>query len=175
MDLVKKTDLMNIGLAPEDKRILVIDDIFYIKKDISRTLESEGGIVYTVSTGREAIEKMDLYNPSLLIMDVNLVDINGLELLSLLRNYINNNNIKIMIVSAIRDKRMVKKVFAYGIDYYLIKPYKKSHLADIVNKLLIYRKLQNEGKLCTRKNYLHYKQMIVNEAKEAGKSKSVKS
>lgn len=165
MDLRKKVNGGRAGLAPEDRRVLVIDDIFYIKKDISRTLEAEGNIVYTASNGREALEKMDLYNPSLITMDVNLTDINGLELLSLLRNYISANNIKVMIISAIRDKRVVKKVFSYGIDYYLIKPYKKNHLADIVNKLLIYRKLQNEGKLCIRKNYLHYKQMTVSENK----------
>jgi DNA-binding response OmpR family regulator len=76
------------------KKILIVDDEHLIRWSFSKKLESWGYFPETASNGKEAITLMNNFNPDLVLLDLNLPDINGIQLLkeikSLNSSYYNN-------------------------------------------------------------------------------------
>jgi DNA-binding response OmpR family regulator len=118
------------------KKILVVDDILYVVKSISKILKDEGYFVITAMTGVEAIEKFENYSPDLVTIDQNLPDMTGSDLVTRLRKQEGGNNVRIVFISAVYDKEIIKSILQLGVDNYLIKPFKKNKLTDAVRSLL---------------------------------------
>lgn len=127
-------ELTAIGLY--SKRVLVVEDITYVQRIISRSLTSAGYTVITASNGAEAIEKINRYAPALVTIDMNLPDIKGTALLEVIKKKFNHLNIKSVFISAVTNKSEIKAVLAKGADYYLIKPFKKSDLVQYVDSII---------------------------------------
>lgn len=102
------------------ERILVVEDEISISRFISNVLEKEGYAVVAVSTGKEALSLMESHCPDLVILDLGLPDMDGLEILSSLRKW---SNTPVLVVSA-RSQEMDKvKAFDLGSDDYITKPF----------------------------------------------------
>lgn len=121
---------------PETKKVLVIDDITYVVRSISRILRSHGYFVITAMTGKEALEKFDKYKPDLLTVDQKLPDMSGLQLVGKIRELHEGVNIKVIFISAVQEKEEIKSILNAGIDNYLLKPFKKDILLAAVKKLI---------------------------------------
>lgn len=103
--------------------ILVVDDEADLVKLLSFNLEKEGYVVRPASTGREAIEAALKYLPDLIILDVMLPEIDGLEVCRRLRNSPKTASIPILMLSA-RKEELDKVVgLELGADDYVIKPF----------------------------------------------------
>ncbi|MBN2535041.1 MAG: response regulator [Spirochaetales bacterium] len=118
------------------KKILVVDDIMYVVKSISRILRSEGYFVITAMTGKEAIKKFDKYKPDLITMDQILPDMTGLQLVGKLKERGGGEKVKIIFVSAVQGKDEIKSIIGTGISNYILKPFKKENLIAIVKNLI---------------------------------------
>lgn len=127
-------ELSEIGLY--SKRVLVIEDITYVQRIISRSLTEAGYTVVIASNGEEAIEMIKRYSPALVTIDMNLPDTKGAFLLEIIKNKFAEFNIKTIFISAVTNRNEIKSVLSRGADYYLIKPFKKSDLLDCVETVL---------------------------------------
>ncbi|MBN1696594.1 MAG: response regulator [Spirochaetales bacterium] len=128
-----------IELPPADsnvKRILVIDDITYVVKSITKILRSQGYFVISAMTGKEAIEKFGKYKPHLITVDQKLPDMSGIQLVEQIRCLDGGYNTKIIFISAVQEKEEIKSILTIGIDNYILKPFKKEMLIKIVSDLL---------------------------------------
>jgi DNA-binding response OmpR family regulator len=118
------------------KKILVVDDIMYVVKSISRILRTRGYFVITAMTGKEAIKKFDKYKPDLMTVDQNLPDMTGLQLVKKIKEHSGGEKVKIIFISAVQEKGEIKSIIGSGIDNYILKPFKHENLIDAVKKLI---------------------------------------
>ena len=118
------------------KKILVIDDITYVVKSISRILRNSGYFVITAMTGKEAIEKFVRYQPDLVTVDQKLPDMSGLKLVESIRTLEGGDLVKVIFISAVQEKEEIRSILATGVDNYLLKPFRKDILVQAVKKLI---------------------------------------
>lgn len=116
------------------KTIIIIDDDKFILNVFSRILQKQGYNVDVVETGQETLEKMNEKKYDLALIDVNLPDINGIDLVSKL-NSINPDLIKIVITGfpSIED---ATNAMDQGVIAYLVKPVKSEELIELIAKKL---------------------------------------
>ena len=112
-------------MAETKLRILVVDDERAIRHFLQITLSAEGYAVFEASNGREALSQVAAHRPDLLILDLGLPDIDGVELTKILRS---GSQVPIIILS-VRDQE-AEKVAALdaGADDYLTKPFGTAEL-----------------------------------------------
>jgi two-component system, chemotaxis family, chemotaxis protein CheY len=117
--------------------ILLAEDSAVTRAFLVATLEElEDFEVVEASTGFEALKQLPRRKFSLIITDINMPDINGLELINFVKNNINYRNIPLIVVTTEGSDRDRQKGMALGADEYLVKPIDPDQLQDIVKKHL---------------------------------------
>ena len=106
-------------------RILVIDDESTVRSILKMNLVSEGYEVEESSSGEAGLEKAAEFHPHLIILDLGLPDISGLEVLRRLRTW---TTIPILILTVTDDEETKVKLLDAGADDYLTKPFGPSEL-----------------------------------------------
>ena len=92
--------------------------------------------VLEVSSGYEALRCLPRESVDLIVMDINMPDINGLELLSFVRKTPSCKDTPIVIVSTDRAEEDRKRGVALGANAYLTKPFEPDELLATVRRLL---------------------------------------
>jgi two-component system KDP operon response regulator KdpE len=105
---------------PTKNRILVIDDEPQIQRLLFATLNAHDYDVIEAVTGQEGIQKAATFNPDLIILDMNLPDINGLEVLKRLREWFDR---PVLVLSVVSDQDVIVQALDSGADDYLTKPF----------------------------------------------------
>ncbi len=116
-------------------RILVVDDENEVNSFISTLLETEGFNVDSAFSGQEAIEKVESEEYDLILLDIMMEDINGIEVGKIIREKL-NKKIPICIITASSDFSNALKAFDIGIEGYIVKPFDISELLGKVQELL---------------------------------------
>ncbi|NQY21676.1 MAG: response regulator transcription factor [Campylobacteraceae bacterium] len=117
--------------------ILLLEDDVALNRAIKKVLELNNHIVSTFFDGNDVLEAFDK-NFDLYIFDINVPNINGLELLSLLYN--KNKNSKIIMITSNADSYSLEKAYELGCIDYLTKPFHLAELKIKVEKLDILKK-----------------------------------
>jgi two-component system, chemotaxis family, chemotaxis protein CheY len=120
------------------KKILVADDSPTTRALIVSTLEALGNFtVVEAANGFDALRILPREKVDLVITDINMPDINGLELISFIRSNQLYKATPLIIVSTEGSNRDRDKGLALGADAYLVKPFKPEELQQLVDRLLI--------------------------------------
>ena len=114
--------------------ILIADDDPYICQALIRSLTLEGFVAKSVSNGESAIQEVENNNPRILILDINMPKINGIEVIKYLRSI--DIDIPICVLSARDEVSDRVKGLESGADDYLIKPFAFEELLARINSLL---------------------------------------
>lgn len=117
------------------KKILAVDDEKHIVRLVQINLEKEGYEVVTANTGREALEKVASEKPDLVIMDVMMPEMDGLEALAALKNDEATANIPIIMLTAKAQDADVFRGWQTGADLYLTKPFNPMELVTFVKRI----------------------------------------
>lgn len=115
------------------KKILVVDDEFNIVDVIKSYLENCGYIVLVAYNGVKAIEIFEKENPSLIILDLMLPDINGQDVCKTIRK---RSSIPILMLTARVQEEDLLKGLDVGADDYMTKPFSPKELVARVGALL---------------------------------------
>jgi two-component system KDP operon response regulator KdpE len=107
-------------MSDEGQRVLVVDDETSIRRYLRAALSAQGFAVYEAANGQEAINGSVLYHPDLIILDLGLPDIDGVEVTRNLREWSQTPIIILSVREAENDK--VAALDA-GADDYLTKPF----------------------------------------------------
>jgi DNA-binding response OmpR family regulator len=121
------------------KRILVAEDNKLILETVAHSLSREVYEVIKANDGKECLKILDENTVDLLITDVYMPNINGLEVIAILQEQ-EKNKIPILVLSAAGAEENVLKAFELGADDFMIKPFSLSELNFRVKKLLILKK-----------------------------------
>lgn len=132
----------------DNKRILIVEDDFDLSKIIKDFLTNENYNIKQAFKGNEALELVESFSPDLIILDIMLPEIDGIELCKQIRS--NKNNIPIIIISA--KSSDYDKVLALGVgaDDYLTKPFSQIELVARVKSHL--RRANDFNNNSTQKN-----------------------
>lgn len=91
-------------------------------------------VVAEAETGRQAIELFDIHKPELILMDVKMPGINGIEAIGDIRK--RSRNTKFIVISAYNFFDYAKEALKYGIEDYLLKPVAKDEFIRIIGKVV---------------------------------------
>lgn len=105
-------------------KILIVDDEQGIVSMLHDYFEFHGYLVYTASNGREAIEAVNV-KPDIILLDINMPDINGLEVCKRIRDYV---SCPIIFLTARVEEADTIMGFQAGGDDYVVKPFKANEL-----------------------------------------------
>jgi two-component system cell cycle response regulator CtrA len=107
-------------------RVLLIEDDSATAQSIELMLKSEGFNVYTTDLGEEGVDLGKIYDYDLILLDLNLPDMSGMDVLRTLR--VGKINTPVMILSATAEIETKVKTFSGGADDYMTKPFHKDEL-----------------------------------------------
>jgi len=114
--------IKTIMALAKDCKIIYVEDDPQTQKAMGEILKSFFGHVYIGSDGKEGLELFEKYNADLIISDINMPRMNGIEMVTAIRSI--NAEIPIMIISAYNDKEYLLDSIFLGIDRYVTKPLK---------------------------------------------------
>jgi len=120
-------------------QILVCEDDFMLLRTIEHKLKQENYDVVTVKDGKKALEVLKEVDISLIITDLQMPFISGLELINELRGN-QNCTIPIIVLSKLGSEDTVLKAFELGADDYITKPFSPSELMVRVRRQLSRRR-----------------------------------
>ncbi len=124
------------------RSILVIDDDPLIRKTLSSHLTKEGYEVLQAENGEEGFQKYKESFSDLVILDIRLPDMDGLEVLSKIKN--KNRDAYIIIMTAYDDMKTTVEAIKLGAFEYLVKPLDYVELDLTINKAFQIRSLENK-------------------------------
>ena len=107
-------------------RVLVVEDDQAMARGIELMLRSEGMVVDATDLGEDGLEIGKLYDYDIIILDLMLPDIDGLEVLRRLRD--SRVNTPVLILSGMTQSEQKVKGLGFGADDYLTKPFEKAEL-----------------------------------------------
>ena len=119
--------------APRQAKVLVVEDEADISELVAGTLESEGYAVVRAANGMEAMERLEKDAPDLVILDVMMPVISGLEVLQHIRQ---KGNTPVILLTALESEDNRVRGLQLGADDYIVKPFSVRELAARVNALL---------------------------------------
>ena len=118
-------------------RVLLVDDSAAMRSFVSATLEAEGTYAVTVATsGFQALKVLPRERFDLIITDINMPDINGLELIRFVRQSAHLRGVALLIISTQSSERDAARALALGADQFLAKPFTPEALREAAVKSL---------------------------------------
>jgi two-component system chemotaxis response regulator CheY len=119
------------------KRVLVVEDSDATRSMIVSALDDpERREVFEASSGFEALRLLPRHLFDVIVTDVNMPDINGLELIGFLKNHPQYKTIPILVVSTEVAQEDVDRALALGSEDYVKKPFSPEDLCRAVDRLL---------------------------------------
>jgi two-component system, OmpR family, alkaline phosphatase synthesis response regulator PhoP len=118
------------------KKILIIDDDRDLVELLSQSLRRLGHFIAATTTGAEAFQKARSFRPDLILLDLLLPDVNGLNLCEMLRNYPPTANIPIIMTTIMPGEFPRLVAFEAGANAYLNKPVNLQQLLTSVTGFL---------------------------------------
>jgi two-component system chemotaxis response regulator CheY len=119
------------------KNVLIVEDSKAIRTLIRVLLEEAGGFfVVEAGNGFEALKTLPTLRFDLIITDINMPDINGLELIGYVKSNPTYRDIPLIIVSTEKSEEDKKRGIAMGAQGYVTKPFKTGELMAVVMKAL---------------------------------------
>ncbi|MBI3392143.1 MAG: response regulator [Nitrospirae bacterium] len=118
------------------KQILIVDDCSTTRKLLSIILKGRGYATIAAENGIDALEKLAQHAVDLVVTDLNMPQMDGLELIRTIRGNADMKNLPVVMVTTESDEMDKKRGIEMGASAYLTKPVTKDRLAYEVAKLL---------------------------------------
>ena len=131
-------------MSESKKRIVVADDEPFILSALQDTL-SDSYSVTTASNGVEAIKAVQKVNPNLIILDVMMPEMDGLEACKNLKRDKATSSIPVILLTAKGQITDIEKGFKSGADAYVVKPFSPARLIEKVEE--IFEKVEMRKKI----------------------------
>jgi chemotaxis protein histidine kinase CheA/ActR/RegA family two-component response regulator len=127
--------VMRRRMAAKRKRVLVVDDALSVRRSMEQLLEDAGYEVVTAADGFLALDVLRTETPAIVLTDLEMPNLNGLELTKRLRElpqFMGTPIVMITSRSSDKHRNMAQEV---GVDLYLTKPYTDAALIEHVKRL----------------------------------------
>ncbi len=119
-----------------NKKILLVDDEEGFLSVIKEALEIRGFDIVTAKSAIEAGLELSSKKPDLILMDIKMPGIDGLQACTAIKKNPDTANIPIMVVSAISDEAQIKRAHKMGVTDYFVKPIDIEKLVNRIKEAL---------------------------------------
>ena len=115
--------------------ILIVDDAAFMRMMIKEVLTKNGfNVVGEAENGKIAMDKYKELNPDLVIMDITMPEVNGIDALKGIRAI--NGSAKVIMCSAMGQQAMVIEAIQNGAKDFIVKPFQADRVCEAVRKVL---------------------------------------
>ena len=119
------------------KRLLIVDDSKLMRDMVAACLRPLGSVAFEYAgTGLEAIERLALAGFDLVVLDLNMPDVGGVEVIEFVRSQDHLRTLPILIVTTRGDDESRQRVLDAGASSFLAKPFAPLQILDEVRRLL---------------------------------------
>ncbi len=116
-------------------KILLVDDAAFMRMMVKDTLTKNGYTdIYEAADGVQAVEKYNEVRPDLVIMDITMPNMDGLEALKTIRTV--DPNASVVMCSAMGQEAMVIEAIKSGAKDFIVKPFKPDRILKTVTTIL---------------------------------------
>lgn len=119
-----------------DFTILVVEDEDFFRRSLKMILEKRGFKVEAVSDGNLAFELISKRVPDLVLLDMEMPVINGIEVAKQLRSYETYRDLPIIMLTGLGDRKTITLALEAGVNDYIVKPPKQVILLEKICKQL---------------------------------------
>lgn len=115
---------------------MIVDDHSLIREGLKQLLEFDGSIeiVAEATNGIECLEKLNIYEPDVLLLDINMPEKNGIEVLRKMKA--NNSPVKVLILTVHNELEYLMNAVDIGVDGYILKDSEFVELKRAINAVL---------------------------------------
>ena len=134
----KAREEKNAAMSSNRINILLAEDDDASQKLIKFIIEKYGWEIDMAANGNEALEKLNGKKYDILLLDINMPQLNGLELLEIIKGNtgFKNYELPVIVISAYAQKNLIEQVLASGADDFITKPISEKDISDIIFKLV---------------------------------------
>lgn len=122
--------------------LLYVEDDNELREQFVRILKPKFKEIYEASDGLQALELYEQYIPDMMLVDINLPKIDGLEVIARVRKF--DKTIPIVILSAYSDQKKLLSAVKLGLSEYLIKPVPHKKLLHVLDDMALSCQKQSE-------------------------------
>ena len=117
-------------------KVLIVDDSPTIRKMVRASLQDLGADFIEAATGLEAIEQLAVTRVQLIVLDLNMPDMHGIDVLKFVRRNPQYGTLPIVVLTTRGDETSRQTAKAAGASSYMTKPFAPQALAQAVRGLL---------------------------------------
>ncbi|QTA88061.1 Two component system response regulator [Desulfonema magnum] len=118
------------------KTVMIVDDAISIRGLVKITLENAGYQVTEASDGKDALTKISAQKIHLIIADLYMPNMNGMELIKTLKMNPRYKFIPIVVLTKENDPNMKQKGRTAGVNAWIVKPFKPKTILSVVQKII---------------------------------------
>ena len=133
MNAEMKLNQLNNSISIADSRIMIVEDNDYNRDILRRRLDREGYSVLECINGKEAIEALKTEKVDMILLDIMMPEMNGYEVLEVLKNDSELKNIPVIVISALSEIDNAVKCIELGAEDHLPKPFSPTLLKARIN------------------------------------------
>jgi len=113
-------------------KLMIVDDQTLMRDGLKTIIELEDDIeiVSLAENGEEAVKNNDLYNPDVILMDIRMPIMNGVESVKQIKE--NDNDVSILMLTTFDDEEYIIEALAFGADGYLLKDIAADQLIEYI-------------------------------------------
>ncbi len=127
----------------ERKHILVVDDNSVVLRNVKSILQDKFSVAVAMSA-EQAMQSIAKAKPDLILLDYDMPEINGAQMLQVLRSQIDFKDIPVVFLTGVSDAKNVQKILKLHPDGYLLKPPVPKKILEIADHFVNGRPLSDE-------------------------------
>lgn len=116
-------------------RILLVEDDPTTSKSIELMLQNANLNVYATDLGEEGVDLAKLYDYDLILLDLNLPDMTGVDILAKVKSNPHTRRSPVIILTTTDDEREIKRCYDLGANVYITKPVNYESFANAIQQL----------------------------------------
>lgn len=120
----------------KDCKIVAIDDTPSIRTFLRVSLEDEGAEFHGASTAKGGLELCKKIKPDLVVLDLGLPDVDGLDILPQIKKTQPGDNPPVIVLTVRKGKETIHEAYEKGADGYLTKPFMVEDLLEVIEERL---------------------------------------
>jgi two-component system alkaline phosphatase synthesis response regulator PhoP len=119
-----------------NKKILIVEDDIMLLEIMKLQVEEQGCTAVTAENGKDGLFKAMAEKPDLILADIMMPELNGIEMIKMIKQDNNLKDIPIVVISALGREKDIEDARAVGAVDYMIKPFLSADLEKMFKKHL---------------------------------------
>ncbi len=141
------------------EKILIVDDNEYLRYTLTELMADAGYKAFAVENGTKAIEEIKAKNYDLIILDMKLPGMNGIEILTKIKEI--NQKVPVIMLTAFGDVKNAVNAMKQGAQDYITKPFENEAMLITIKKALEMKYLNEEVSILRKKYESHKPQGVI--------------